>query len=212
MAVRPSPGLPAHLARSPGRVPRGYTLLQMEPSEGWWHPHDPPPLSARHLRGARASENLTHMREVSTVLCGDLTQVSTGPVMSLRLLWGDGHGGHPRTYRVSAHRPDLVRSSLGPRTHQNTQKSGYGVSTRGRDARGMDILRWTPVAWMPDPDISACSSPRPSAVPLHWVQDGVPRFVMDSTFGVTFKAVPLKLSPDVSASQSQLENRIQAAL
>lgn len=141
MAVRPSPGLPAHLARSPGRVPRGYTLLQMEPSEGWWHPHDPPPLSARHLRGARDSENLTHMWEVSTVLCGDLTQVSTGPVMSLRLLWGDGDGGHPRTYRGSAHRPDLVRSSLGPRTHQNTQKSGCGVSTRGRDARSMDILR-----------------------------------------------------------------------
>ena len=35
---------------------------------------------------------------------------------------------------------------------------------------------------------------------------------MDSTFGVTFEAAPLKLSPDMSASQSQLENRIQAAL
>ena len=71
---------------------------------------------------------------------------------------------------------------------------------------------WTPAVWMPDPDTSACSSPRPSAVPLHWVQDGAPRFVMDSTFGVTFEAVPLKLSPDMSASQSQLENRIQAVL
>lgn len=33
---------------------------------------------------------------------------------------------------------------------------------------------WTPEVWMPDPDTSPCSSPGPSAVPLHWVQDGAP--------------------------------------